>query len=198
MSGLLSRPLFWVAAMLVLFSVPLLKSLSGELPEPPPGWDTEPASFTLLDERGESVSLSDLRDYLVVVAELPLGNAPEREHAFDGLRAVRKRLRGMGHGVVFLSLCHGGPVSELTRLLDDKIARKPQNVFLMDDDRTEIDALRRMARAPSARFLVIDRHGRIRGAFGEEEAAVDQLVYTIGVLGNWPGSDPEPGQPIKS
>ncbi len=197
MSRWLSRPLFWVAAMGILFCVPLVKSLGRGLPPPPPGYDSEPVAFTLPDERGEEVSLDLLRDYLIVVTDLPLSNAIARDAAFGGMHAVRKRLRGMGQSIVFLSMVHGGPVSDLIRMLDDKNAHRPQTIYLMDTDRTEIDALLRQARAPTARYLVIDRHGRLRGAFGEDEAAIDKLVYTVGVLGNWAGSDPAPGEPIR-
>jgi peroxiredoxin len=163
--------------------------------------------FELPDEHGKLVSLANLAGYLVIVTELPLANGQVRETTMRGVRALRKRLRGLGSTVVFVSLCHGGQAADLTALLDTWTARKPVNVFLLDDERAVMDELRAYGRSPSADWFLIDRHARIRGAYGVEEAEaslvgdalarntaanraeVDRLVYQAGQLANWMGSD---------
>lgn len=183
LSELLTRPLFWVLLIAASFGIPLIKGLNKDLPPVPPGTDNRPAVFALPDEHGAIVRSEDLRGSLLVVTDLPLANQAERERGFDGIRALRKRLRGMGSAVKFVVLCHGGDAAALSALLDAKTARKPVNVFLLDEGHEEMDALRRVAGAASARFLLLDRHGRPRGAWGDSEADVDEMVWLVGVLG---------------
>lgn len=208
--ALVAKPWFWALFVGVLFVLPLIKGLGAEFPDPLPGADGPAMEFALPDEHGELVSLADLQGYLVIVTELPLANGQVRETTMRGLRALRKRLRGLGSTVVFVSLCHGGEASELTQLLDTWTARKPVNVFLLDEDHAVMDELRAYGKSPSADWFLIDRHSRIRGVYGVEEAEaslagealernttaneaeVDRLVVQAGQLANWMGSDEAP------
>lgn len=193
---ILSRPWFWVLLIGALFSVPLIKGLGAERPEPLPGWDAEPLTLRLPDETGRETTLTDLSQHLVLVTDLPLANAVASDEAFARLRTVRKRLRGLGDAVVYLVLAHGGDVPALLRLLDRMTAHKPSNVFLLDEDRTTLDRLREQAGSPAADWILLDRHGRARGVYGPGEAEVDRLAADAGALANWIGEDPEPGQPV--
>jgi hypothetical protein len=186
---------FWIVLVTLSFSIPLIKSLSKELPPVPPGIERPSIAFVLPDEYGADVDATMLRGHILVVTELPLANEPERERVFDGIRTVRRRLRNMGQVVVYVVLCHGGSTTELSALLDRKTARKPVNVYLLDEGHEEMDLLRQQGGSRSATFLAVDRHGRIRGAFGDDEAGVDALVQLVGLLGNWPGADPAPETP---
>ena len=94
--------------------------------------------------------------------------------------------------MVYVVLCHGGEAATLTRVLDERTARKPVNVFLLDEGRETAAWLRTAARSELAEFFLADRHGRIRGAYPGTQAGVDQLVWEAGVLANRLDSDPEP------
>lgn len=185
----------WLLLVGTLFSLPLLKNLEAELPDPLPGIDTTPLTFSLPTETGEQVSLSDLAGHLLVITELPLANRSQIDATFAGIRHVRKRLRGLGSMVVFVMLCHGGDAEQLSLLLDEKRARKPVNVFLLDQGRATSSWLRRQAGSESAEFFLADRHARLRGLYHNTEEAVDRLVSSAGQLANWIESDPAPDNP---
>ena len=211
----LAKPWFWALFVGVLFCVPLIKGLGAELPEALPGLDRLPSEFELADENGELVSLADLQGYLVVATEMPLASGSGREHTMRTLRSLRRRLRGLGSAVVFVSLCHGGEARDLTALLDKWTARKPVNVFLLDPERQTTADLRHEAGSESADWFLLDRHGRLRGAYGVApvnqpqnmdaqaeaqrlvavDAEMDRLVWQAGQLANWAGSDTAPGGP---
>jgi hypothetical protein len=183
---------FWILLVGTLFTLPLLKSLEAELPEPLPGIDSIPLAFTLPDERGKPVSLSDLAGHLLVITELPLANRTQTDATFVGIRRLRKRLRGLGSMVVYVLLCHGGDAEQLSRLLDEKSARKPVNVFLLDQDRATSSWLRREVGSRTADFFLLDRHARVRGLYENTEEAIDRMVESAGQLANWAESDPAP------
>lgn len=181
---------FWALFIGTLFSLPLLKSGSKQLPDPLPGMDGAPIDFALPNETGEPFEFSFVRGHLAVITELPLAEERAMDEAFDGIRALRKRMRGLGSAVVYIVLCHGGERATLTALLDERRARKPVNIFLLDDERTTAAWLRREAGSELAQFFLTDTHGRIRRAYPGSEAGIDKLVSDAGMLANWPESDP--------
>ncbi len=192
-SGRWAHPAFWALLIAALFALPLIKALQAELPPPLPGLDGPPLDLSLPDEHGASRALSELRGRVVVLTDLPLLNAPEREATFDALFRLRRRLRGVNQAMGFCVLAHGAPAAELTALLDARVARKPGQIFLLDESLREFERLRRAAGSPSATHLLLDRHGRARGVYGENEAEIDRLVGDAGALCNWRGQDPPPG-----
>ena len=204
----LTRPWFWVLLVGALFGIPLIKGLGAKPPDPLPGMDREPSTFELPDEHGRRVALADLAGQIVLLGELPLANAAQSELAMRALGTLRMRLRGLGSAVVFVSLAHGGDAATLSALLDAWTARKPVNVFLLDEGRKVLERLRTEAGSPSADFLLYDTHGRLRGLYGlggreapssdaggaawdaAHQAEIDRLVQQTGQLANWAGSDP--------
>lgn len=195
----LTRWWFWVGLLLALWSIPLFKGLGAELPDPLPGMDSDALSLSLPDENGEQVALSEMRGNLVLITELPLANRAEAELTLERLWRLRKRMRGLGSGVIYASLAHGASPAELTDLLDATTARKPVNAFLVDEGRVAMDRLRREAGSQLADVFLLDRHGRVRGVYGRRpgearlsEAEIDRLVAETGQLANWIGQDPAP------
>lgn len=190
--GLLARWWFWPLFIAVLFSFPLIKGLGARLPDAPPGVDNAPMHFELPDDQGRVVSRADLAGHLLVITELAYLNVAQHDEPLKRLRELRKRLRGLGSTVVFVVMAHGATPDELAAFVDEHTARKPQNVWLVDEDRAVFTALCRDARAPSARMLLLDSHGRLRALYGEDPAELDTLVTTAGILANWRGADPAP------
>jgi hypothetical protein len=189
---LLTRPWLWALIVAAGFAIPLIKSLQAELPAPLPGLDGPSLELELVDETGQSHRLSDLRGRLAIVTGLPLVNEVERDATFDGLRRLRKRLRGLDKTVVYVVLCQGRDPAPLIELLDERKARKPVNLFLMDPGGRQLERLREAAGSPAATFLLVDRHGRVRGVYGETQAELDRLVGQTGELANWAAQDPPP------
>ena len=186
----LTSPWAWLLVLAIGFAIPLIKALRAELPPPLPGADRPALEASLPDERGAPVALADLRGHLVIVSALTMANAVERDAAFDGLRRLRKRLRNLGTEVAFYTVCAGGDAAALGALLDAKKARRPTEPYVLDAGGEEFERLARLAGGASASFLLLDRHGRARGAYGESQGELDRLVEQAGFLANWVEQDP--------
>ena len=197
-SALAGRWWFWALLLAFMWSVPLVKSLSSELPPPLAGYDREPLQLSLRTEADEDVSLRDLGGYLLLVGELRLSDAEQASKAVDRLNEIRDRLRGLGSAVVHLLLVEGGGRGELAALVEERKIRKPQHVFLFDEGGA---AWRELVGAegsgPDAAYLLLDRHGRLRGAYPDVPEEIDRMVREAGQLANWPGQDPPPGEPVR-
>lgn len=186
----LTSPWAWVLIVAVGFCIPLVKALRSQLPPPLPGMQREAQESALLDDTGALRSLSELRGHLVIVTALTMANSVEQTAAFDGLRRLRKRLRGLGTEVAFFTICNGGDAAALGALLDEKKARRPTELYVLDPSDAEFARLAKGAGAASASFLLLDRHGRPRGAYGESQDELDRLVEQTGQLANWVAQDP--------
>jgi hypothetical protein len=187
---ILTRPLFWIAIVAAGFAIPLLKSFDRELPPRLPGEDGPGLLLSLPDESGALRQLDELRGRIAIVTALPLANATERERTFEALRVLQKRLRSLTPVLGWALLCPGGDAQALGALLDAKIARRPHHLYLLDAGGAGMAKLAAEAGSPSARLLLLDRHGRARGAYGDGEAELDRLVLHAGQLANWPAQDP--------
>jgi hypothetical protein len=183
-----------VALVVVMFTVPLVKSLNKELPARLPGEDGTPLVLQLPDADGELFDLGSVRGKVVVLTSLPLASATARDETFDGIRKLRKRLRGLADAVHYVILCQGGDVASLLELLDEKKARKPTVHYVLDPDGREHLRLQEAAGAHGADFMLLDRHGRNRGVYADMARDLDRLVTHTGQLANWPGQDPPPGR----
>ncbi|MHC4846040.1 MAG: hypothetical protein ACYTCU_07745, partial [Planctomycetota bacterium] len=102
-----------MALVVVMFTVPLVKSLNKELPARLPGEDGTPLVLQLPDADGELFDLGSVRGKVVVLTSLPLASATARDETFDGIRKLRKRLRGLADAVHYVILCQGSDVSSL-------------------------------------------------------------------------------------
>lgn len=193
---LVARPWFWILLLCCFWFPPLLKSLSLDFPEPVPGADRRAEVFELEEEKGERVSCEDLRGHLKVVQVLDLGSPQSAEQGFAAFRERKKRLRGLGSLVAHLVLVENSDSGSLSSFLDEKTARKPSNLFLIDDGGQVMAELRESAGKPDAVAIVLDRHGRLRGAYGSAEAEGNRFAQDLASLANWVGSDPEFGEAV--
>lgn len=177
-----------------MFTVPLMKSLQMELPDRLPGEEGTSLVLQLPDADGELFDLASIRGKVVVLTSLPLASATAREETFDGIRRLRKRLRGLSDAVHYVVLCQGGDAAGLIELLDDKKARKPTVHYVLDPEGREHLRLQEAAGAHGAAFMLLDRHGRNRGVYADMARDIDRLVTETGQLANWPGQDPPPAR----
>lgn len=175
-----------------MFSVPMVKSLRMELPDRLPGEDGVALVLQLPDETGTPFDLASIRGKIVVLTSLPFASATARDETFDGIRRLRKRLRGLADAVHYVTLCHGGDAAGLSALLDERHARKPVAHYVLDPQSRELERLLEDAGAPGAAFLLLDRHGRVRGSYADMPRDHDRLVTHAGQLANWPAQDPPP------
>lgn len=175
-----------------MFSVPLVKSLNKELPPRLPGEDGTPLVLQLPGPDGELFDLASVRGKVIVLTSLPMASATARDETFEGIRKLRKRLRGLADAVHYVILCQGGDTTGLIELLDDKKARKPTVHYVLDPDGRELLRLHEAAGAHGAAFMLLDRHGRNRGVYADMARDIDRLVTHTGELANWPAQDPPP------
>lgn len=199
--GVLARPWFWLLVIGGLWAVPLVKSLTAELPPPLPGIDEAPLELALPADDGRAVTLTDLAGHLVVLRAFPLADEGRVDQELGRLHELRGRLRGLGSAVVFVLVTSGASRAELVALLDERNARKPTQLFLHDESGAAWERLLAAARVddvvPPPDALLLDRHARVRGVYGADRRAVDRLVREAGQLANWPGSDPSPTAPSR-
>lgn len=195
--ALLMRPWFWCLFIGALWGLPLMRALSADLPDPVPGYEGPSVTGEFVDEFGQSVSFTGLHGHLVIVGELPMAEEQSRDSAFQELRVLRKRVRGLSPVVTFAVLVQALESEALSVYLDEKRARKPSNVFLLDGDGAGFEAMVDRGGDPEARFFLLDRHGRMRGAYRVDTPGMDRLAVDAGILANWLGSDPPPGEPIR-
>ena len=187
--ALLQRWWFWVVVIGALWSFPLWKSLTARLPPRLPGEDGPSLSASLSDERGGPFELAALRGRVLIVTPLPLAEARARDVTWEELVRLRKRLRGLDQALQYAVLAQGGEAADLLAWLEQHRAPRPELHFGLDADAAVWRRLTGQADAPSAEFLLLDRHGRLRGAYGGEPADIERLVEQAGQLANWPGED---------
>jgi len=194
--AILTRPWFWVLFVGAFWSIPLFKSIGAEWPEPLAGFERSPEvrQYVLADGRG--VSLAELRNQLVIASVLDLSTPESSRRTFEAFRENRSRVRGLSSLVIQLVLVQGADLEGLELFLEEKTARRPNNLYVLDAEGDELLALRRMADSPTATTFLFDRHARLRGFYGGSEAELDRFARETGILANWIGSDPEPGEPI--
>jgi hypothetical protein len=193
--SILGRWWFWLIFLVPFWALPLSKSLQAEYPDPPPGHERSAEAFRLMDVHGREVLSSDLEGYLLVVAPLGMASEQSAGQDFTRFRELKKRLRGLGSMVVYVLLVNGGDDGHLEDLVEEMRAGKPNNLFLRDGGGAVHSALLASAGEPGAQVLALDRHGRIRGAFGTTPADDDRLARTLTLLANWQGCDPPLGEP---
>lgn len=187
---LLARPWFWVLVVSALWLLPLIKALGAELPDPLPGMDSAPIEFSGRIADGSEVRLSDLRGYLVLATPLSLADEDEVSRGLSEFFSLRKRLRGLGSSVVYVLLVRDADLERLAGFLEGNPLRKPTQVFLLDEDGGTLEGLQATSAQPGSTHFLMDTQGRLRGAYGSDEAALDRLVTDAGQLANWRASDP--------
>ncbi|MFT7669508.1 MAG: hypothetical protein ACI8X5_002211 [Planctomycetota bacterium] len=187
---------FWGIAISCLWAMPLYKSLSLDFPDPVGGFDREAESFQLTTEGGEQVTVADLAGHLLVVRVLDLGTPQSSESDFTAYRVSRKRLRGLGSLVMNIALVQNGQPGTLSQFITEKTARRPNNLFLLDEEGATLLALCNSAGVAEASAFVLDRHGRLRGSYGPTEAEQNRMSQDLGSLANWAKSDPAIGEPV--
>ncbi|HIG12443.1 MAG: hypothetical protein ABGY71_00275 [bacterium] len=192
----MTRPWFWIVVLCIAWSVPLIKSLGAEYPDPPAGVERAAEIVALNDADGLPVTLANLKGHLVVVHSLDLAQPQATEADFVAFREMRDRLRGLGSSVVHIILCAGGDAEQVVALIDSKTARRPGNLFLLDPGWKTRTRLRTGCANEEPALILLDRHGRRRGDFVRSPEDLDRFAQTISLLANWLGSDPEPGTAI--
>lgn len=200
---LLGRPWFWIVALIVLFGVPIGRSLVRRVPPPPPVLATL-VPFSLTDQRGQPFGMRDLTGK-VWVADFIFTSCQTMCPVLTGKMAeIGRRARRLGPDFHLVSFSvdpdrdtparlaeyaaqHGadphkwafltGPLDAVQRAVVDgfKIGVERHKTA---DDFWEI--------VHGEHLVVVDRLGRIRGYFDTSPDGMDRLLEALGRVANEP------------
>ena len=200
MSRLLGRPLFWVAALGVLFGVPVARSLARRVPPPPPVLGTLPA-FTLNDQQGRRFGTGDLAGKVWVADFIFTGCQQACPQLTARMREVGRRARNLGPDfhLVSISVDPERDTPERLAAYAASYGASPLAWSFLTGPAGAIEAAvtggfkEAMGREPAGDFweifhgehlVLVDRQLRIRGYFPATPEGLDQLMEAIGRVAN--------------
>jgi hypothetical protein len=179
---------FWAALVVVLFAVPVYRSVTRPLPAAPPVVGDLPA-FALTDQQGKPVTDADLRGTVVIAEFVSASRFAEKPTAAAGL--VR-RVRNTGGSVRIVSFVDAPPGTPPWCDADAARAALPRWIHASGDLAAFEAAARRAAGLPAeiplwGRLLLVDARGRIRRVAVPVKPELDQLMRDTGLLVNMEG-----------
>jgi protein SCO1/2 len=201
--ALLGRPMFWLAAVALLFGVPVTRSLLRHAPPPPPVLATlEP--FTLTDQLGRPFGTKDLTGK-VWAANFIFTSCPTMCPVLTQKMAeVARRGRRLGPDLHIVSFSVDPERDTPARLAEygarygadphkwafltgslDSIQRAVVDGFKIGIDRHKpADDFWYIVHGENR--VAVDRHLRIRGYFDASKDGMDRLLATLGQIANEP------------
>ncbi len=198
---LLIKPWFWFFASIILFAVPIVRTLNRELPPPLPILYTLP-DYKLVDENGESFGSNDLNGK-PYIANFHFTSCPSVcPEIMKETQVIQKRVKGLGTkvGIVSFSVdpetdtpkklfkhareLHANPYvwkfltgsdSELRKVIVDgfKVAMGQKET---SDDLYDI--------AHSQKFFLVDSKGRIRAMYSNNKKEINKMMIDLGLVVN--------------
>jgi protein SCO1/2 len=205
MSRLLGRPLFWVAALVVLFGVPVARSLARRVPPPPPVLGTLPA-FTLTDQHGHPFGTTDLAGKVWVADFIFTGCQEACPQLTARMREVGRRARNLGPDfhLVSISVDPERDTPERLAAYAARYSASPLAWSFLTGPAGAIEAAvtggfkEGMGREPARgsndtdfwqifhgeHLVLVDRELRIRGYFPATPEGLDRLMEAIGRVAN--------------
>jgi protein SCO1/2 len=196
---LLSRPVVWVVAVVLLFVLPLASSLARELPKPPPKLLQLP-SFQLTSEKNTAFGSEDLRGK-VWVASFVFTSCPSVCPALmERLQKVQHRSRNAGAAVRLVTFTVDPETDTPERLAAyaRRFKASPYRwTFLTGDlgviEKTVVkgfklamgrDAENLFQIFHSERFVLVDGDGFIRGYYEATDEGIDKLMSDMSLVLN--------------
>jgi len=110
---LAGRPLFWLAVVSALFSVPLARGLSRPRPPPAPPVLAAFPAFSLPDDTGRQVVAADLRGVPFVAGLLCARCVESGPLAAEAMRRLQHRTRNLGDALRLVSFSADGDPAAL-------------------------------------------------------------------------------------
>jgi protein SCO1/2 len=193
---------FWVILFSGSLSVPLVKSVTRELP-PPPGIYGLVPDFELVDEEGAEFTAQRLRGRVWVANFIFTSCAEVCPRLSSRMRELQDRLANMG-GAVHLVSFSVDPTRDTPEKLKEYAAEYAARKDVWSFVTGPIDALEKtvvdgfhmaMAREEIAdtgffdivhgeRFVLVDQLGQIRGYYASDDEGLQALLNELGLLAN--------------
>jgi len=200
--ALTRRPVFWVALVVVAFALPLSRSMSRDLPPPPPVLGTLD-DFTLVDQDGRDFSLADMRGRVHIVNFIFTSCGEVCPRLSTRMRELQERLDNMGDTVHLVSISVD-PTRDTPEVLKDyaqrytarpgfwtfltgpldSIEETVVGSFKMAMQRTEVEDTGFFDIVHGERFVLVDQLGNIRGYYESSDEGLQELLNEAGRLAN--------------
>jgi protein SCO1/2 len=198
---LLSRPLFWIVAVVVLFGLPLGRSLIRRVPPPPPVLAELPA-FSLTDQRGQPFGSRELSGKVWVANFIFTSCQTMCPVLTQKMAEVGRRGRRLGPDFHLVSFSvdpdrdtpsrlaeyatrHGADAhkwSFLTGPLDSVQHAVVDGFKIGVERRKTADDFWEIVHGEH--LVVVDRQSRIRGYFDSSADGMDRLLDALGAVAN--------------
>ena len=210
LARLVGRPAFWVAAVIILFGVPLARSLGRPVPTMPPTLGDVPA-FTLTDQTGHAFGTADLRGKVWVANFIFTSCAESCPLLSQKMADVMRRARQLGPDFHLVSLTVDPERDTPARLAEygARFGAPPHKWSFLTGPMDVIQAAvvdgfkEGMGRTPlpaaadagpgaptfweifhGEHLVLVDRQLRIRGYFPATPEGLDRLMEAIGQVIN--------------
>jgi protein SCO1/2 len=199
----IAHPLFWVVALLVLFAVPLGRSLVRRLPPPPPVLAALP-EFSLTDQRGQRFGTRDLAGKVWVANFIFTSCQTMCPVLTQKMSEIGRRARHLGPDLHLVSFSVD-PERDTPPRLAEYAARHGADLHKWAFLTGPLDAVERAVvdgfkigverRKTTNDFwdivhgehlVVIDRQLRIRGYFDASPDGMNRLLDALGRVANEP------------
>jgi hypothetical protein len=182
--------LFWSVFMLLVFGLPIVRSVLRPLPEAAPVLGTMP-SFSLVDAEGHPFESSALAGRIVIaefVSPSALALAP------SPLDQLQRRVRNTGEAVHLVTFLRGASAAEAAEASRSAHAG-PWRWTIAGGATEALETGVRRALEPrlgpaislDGKLLLIDAHGRVRRFAGSTKDEIDLMMRDIGLLMNLEG-----------
>jgi len=198
---LAGSPMAWILALLFLFSLPLGRTFTREMPEPPK-LALELPSFELTNQRGEPFSLADLRGKIWVADFIFLSCPTVCPKLTKRMFEIQHRTRNLGdafHLVTFTVDPENDTPDRLAEYAYANRASPGRWTFLTGPlDTIEGTVVKgfKMAMGKEElspglfsifhgeRLVLVDQQGKIRGYYEADDEGIAKLMRDIGLLVN--------------
>jgi protein SCO1/2 len=202
---------FWLVVLAASFSLPLVRSLTREIPEPPRVYGQLP-EFELTDQDGDSFGLADLSGKVWIANFIFTSCGDVCPRLTSRMREIQNRLDKMGDSVHLVSFSVD-PVHDTPQKLRDYAdaygARRDIWTFVTGPldaiESTVVGGFKMVMQigemedtgffniVHGERFVLVDQRGRIRGYYEADDEGIQHLLNHAGLLANLgPGDDREP------
>ncbi len=198
---LLIKPWFWIIASIVLFGIPIVRTLNRELPPPLPILYQLP-EFELLDENGDSFGSKELKGK-PYIANFHFTSCPTIcPEIMKETKVIQKRIKGLGTKVAIVSFTVD-PETDVPKKLFQHAREIKANPFVwkfltgseekLNDlitngfkvavgDKEESGSMYDIAH--SERFFLVDQEGRIRSIYSKTKDDINKMMIDLGLVVN--------------